>query len=140
MKNRTLVLMVTLVLLAPLTASASEHRHFVMVRPYFGGWYQPWAGIWAGPWAGPWPGPYWDPYGGPLVTPFPRTGEVKLDTKVKDAQVFVNGGYVGTTKDNGTLHLAPGGYKIEIREGDRTAFSEDVYVQAGKTMHLHPKL
>ena len=36
-------------------------------------------------------------------------GEVKLDTKVKDAEVFVNGGYVGTTGDSRTLHLKPGG-------------------------------
>jgi hypothetical protein len=38
------------------------------------------------------------------------------------------------------MHLRPGNYNIEIREGGRTQFSERVYVAAGKTLHLHPGL
>jgi hypothetical protein len=137
MKRTLLIVTVALMAFAPLTASASEHEHMGMVRPYVGGWYRPWGGFWGGAWAGPWAGTYWEPY---WDTPMPITGEVKLDTKVKDAEVFVNAGYVGTTKDNRTLHLAPGRYTIEIREANRTAFSQRVYVQAGKTVHLHPEL
>jgi hypothetical protein len=69
-----------------------------------------------------------------------ETGEVKLDTKVKDAQVFINGAYAGTTKENKTMHLRPGKYNIEIREGGQVAFNQQVYVAAGKTIHLQPEL
>ena len=38
-------------------------------------------------------------YYGPVTTSYyPNSGEVKLDTKVKDAEVFINGAYAGTTK------------------------------------------
>ena len=79
----------------------------------------------------------------PMARPYfayPNAGEVKLDTKVKDAGVFINGAYAGTTHDNKTMHLRPGSYNIEIREAGRTAFAEKVYVVAGKTLHLHPEL
>ena len=65
---------------------------------------------------------------------------MKLDTKVKDAQVFINGAFAGTTKQNKTMHLRPGSYNIEIREGGQTPFAEQVYVAAGKTIHLQPEL
>jgi PEGA domain len=65
---------------------------------------------------------------------------VKLDTKVKDAQVFINGAYAGTTKENKTMHLRPGSYNIEIREGGQSAFNQQVYVAPGKTIHLQPEL
>ncbi len=35
---------------------------------------------------------------------------------MKDAHVFINRAYAGTTH-NKTMHLRPGAYKIEIREG-----------------------
>jgi hypothetical protein len=95
-------------------------------RPYYGGWYSP---FW---------GPYWGPYWG--YSYYPNSGEVKLDTKVKDAEVFINGSYAGTTHDNKTMHLRPGNYNIEIREAGQPMFDQKVYVVAGKTLHLHPEL
>ena len=71
---------------------------------------------------------------------YPNSGEVKLDTKVKDAQVFIDGAYAGTSQQNKTMHLRPGSYNIEIREAGRTQYSETVYVVAGKTLHLHAAL
>jgi len=65
---------------------------------------------------------------------------VKLDTKVKDAQVFINGSYAGTTHENRTMHLRPGDYNIEIRENGQTPFAQKIYVAAGQTLHLHPEL
>jgi hypothetical protein len=59
---------------------------------------------------------------------------------VKDAQVFINGAYAGTTHQNKSMHLRPGSYNIEIREGGRTQYAEKIYVVAGKTLHLHPEL
>jgi PEGA domain len=127
MKKGILVLAAALMTLAPTTASAAFRGGFVVgVGP---GWY--------GPYWGPY---YWGPYWGPYYYGYPNAGEVKLDTKVKDAQVFINGAYAGTTKEDKTMHLRPGSYNIEIREGERTAFSQQVYVAAGKTLHLHPEL
>lgn len=127
MRNKLLVLVAGAIMaLAPMAASA---RVFVGVGGYYGvgpGWYAPY-----------W-GPYWGPYG--YAYGFPNSGEVKLDTKVKDAQVFINGAYAGTTKDNKTMHLRPGSYNIEIRENGTTPFSQQVYVASGKTLHLHPEL
>jgi hypothetical protein len=123
MKKRLLILAAAVMTLAPLTASA---RGFVVVgQPYFGG--------------GFYSSPYWGgPYGGYYARPI--AGDVKLDTKVKDAQVFINGAFAGTTHENKTMHLRPGTYNIEVREGGRTPFAEKVYVVAGKTLHLHPEL
>lgn len=135
MKKGILVLAAALMTLAPTTASAAIRGGFFVGGPgFYGGWYGPYWGPYA------W-GPYaWGPYWGPYSYGYASAGEVKLDTKVKDAQVFINGSYAGTTKEDKTMHLRPGSYKIEIREGERTAFSQDVYVAAGKTIHLHPEL
>ena len=125
MRKRLLTILAGAVMaLAPMSASAAV-RGFVG-RPYiYGGWYSP----------------YWGPYWGPAYGGYYRnSGEVKLDTKVKDAQVFINGAYAGTTHQNKTMNLRPGNYNIEIREGGHTQFAERVYVVAGKTLHLHPEL
>jgi hypothetical protein len=124
MKKGLLILAVALMTLAPMSASAA-------VRVFVGGGYAP---FW---------GPYWGPYYGygyygyPY---YPNSGEVKLDTKVKDAQVFINGAFAGTTHDNKTMHLRPGNYNIEIKEAGQTQFAQKVYIEAGKTVHLHPEL
>lgn len=128
MKRGLLIMIASAVMtLAPMTASAGIRAGFVVGGPvYYGpGWYSPfWGAYWG-------PGPYYS---------FPHAGQVKLDTKIKDAQVFVNGAYAGTTKENKTMHLRPGSYNIEIREAGQTAFTQQVYVTAGQTLHLHPEL
>jgi hypothetical protein len=126
-KRLLMILTAALLTLAPVGASAAV-RGFVVVGPsYYGGWYSP---FW---------GSYWGPaYGGYYA--HPNAGEVKLDTKVKDAQVFINGAYAGTTHQNKSMYLRAGSYNIEIREAGRTPFAEKVYVVAGKTLHLHPEL
>jgi PEGA domain len=134
MKKGILVLAAALMTLAPTTASAAIRGGVAVgVAPAWHGWYGGWYGGYWGPY-------YWGPYWGPYYYGYPYAGEVKLETKVKDAQVFINGGYAGTTKESRKMHLRPGNYKIEIREGERTAFSQDVYVAAGKTVHLYPEL
>jgi PEGA domain len=130
MKKGLLVLAAVVMALAPMSASAARLRGgFVVMGPgIYSGWYSP---FW---------GPYWGPgYVGPYYA-YPNSGEVKLDTKAKDAQVFINGSYAGTARENKTMRLRPGTYNIEIREGGETAFAEQVYVVAGKTLHLHPEL
>jgi len=130
MKKGLLIVAAALMTLAPVSASAAVRGFVAVGRPYYGGWY--------GGWYAPFWGPYWGPYG--YYYGYPNAGEVKLDTKVKDAQVFINGAFAGTTHENKTMHLRPGTYNIEIREADRTPFNQKVYVVAGKTLHLHPEL
>jgi hypothetical protein len=126
MKKGLLILTVALMTMAPIGASAAIRGMVVVGGPVYGGWYAPYWGS------------YWGPYYG--YGYYPNSGEVKLDTKVKDAQVFINGAYAGTTHDNRTMHLRPGDYNIEIRENGQVPFAQEVYVAAGKTLHLHPEL
>src|SRR5690348_14898096 len=98
MRKTFLILAAAAMTLMPMTASAA--RGYVVVgRPYYGGWYHSY-----------WGGPYWGPYWGPGFGYYsnPNVGEIKLDTKVKDAQVFLNGAYAGTTHEAKSLHLRPG--------------------------------
>jgi hypothetical protein len=128
-KGLLTILAAALLTLAPMSASAAVRGFVAVGHPYsygFGGWYSPY-----------W-GPYWSPYGGYYA--HPNSGEVKLDTKVKDAQVFINGAFAGTTHQNKSMHLRSGSYNIEIREAGQVRFAERVYVVAGKTLHLHPEL
>jgi hypothetical protein len=124
MKRSLLVLLAALTFL-PLTSPAAV-RVFVGPRSGYGpGWYGPGWG--------------WGPgYYGYRVGP--PTGDVKLDTHVKDAQVFINGAFAGETGKLKTMHLRPGNYNIEIRNAGRTVYGERVYVMADKTVHLHPEL
>ena len=128
MRKGFLTLAAAVMMLAPMSSSAFGRGFVVVGRPYYGGgWYSP---FW---------GPYWGPaYRGYYA--YPNSGEVKLDTKVKEAQVFINGAYAGTTHQNKSMHLRPGSYNIEIRESGRAPYAEKVYVVAGKTLHLHPNL
>jgi len=113
--------------LAPMTASAA--------RVFIGGG----AGFYGPGFYGPgFYGPGWGPaYAVRMTPPF---GEVKIDTKVKDAEVFVNGAFAGSTRDSKTVRLAPGTYDIEVRQGGQDALKERVFVSAGKTLHLHPAI
>jgi hypothetical protein len=132
--KRLLVVAAVLVMLAPVSASAQHHHGggVVVVGSFVGGWYSP---FW-GPYWGPYVGGYWGPG---YYDPYPNTGELKIDTKVKDAEVFINGAYLGLAHDNKTIHLRPGAYKIEVREPGREPYTTSVYVTIGKTLHLHPE-
>lgn len=123
MKKGLLLLAFAVMTMAPMSGSAAV-RVFVGGPVVYGGLYAP----------------FWGPYWGPYYGYYPNSGEVKLDTKVKDAQVFINGAYAGTTHENRTMRLRPGDYNIEIRENGQTPFAQKVYVAAGKTLHLHPEL
>ncbi len=132
-KKGLLTLAAALMTLAPMSASAAVRGAIVVGRPYV---YRPYWGAYWGPyWAPYWGAPYYGSY-----YAYPNTGEVKLETKVKDAEVFINGAFAGMTKDNKHMHLRPGNYDIEIRQGGQTAFAQKVYVTAGKTVKLYPEL
>jgi len=123
MKKNLLLVAAALMALAPVSGFAGIRGAVFVGGPFWG------------------PGPYWGPaYYGPAYAVAPAAGEVKLDTPVKTAEVFINGAYAGTTKQNHSMHLRPGNYNIEIREAGQVRFAENVYVVPGKTLHLTPTL
>jgi hypothetical protein len=91
--------------------------------PYFGGgfgfggprFYGPsfYGGFYGPGWYGP--GYYglgwYEPYG---FVPGTVAGKVKFDTKVKNAQVYVDGGYAGTASQLGTFPLKAGTHGLEF--------------------------
>lgn len=107
---------------------AASARPFVVVGGYFGpGFYAPAYYGWYGP-------AYAAPY---AAVPAPNVGKVKFDTKMKDAGVFVDGGYAGTVRQLGTFPLRPGSHDIELRDpSGHTIFQEHIDVLAGKTIKL----
>ena len=116
-----------LLALAIFVPAASAHPR-VFIRGYFGpGFYGPAYYGWYGP-------AYFAPYG---VVPAPYEGKVKIDTKMKDAGVFVDGGYAGTVGQLKTFPLRPGTHNIELRDhSGQTIFQEKIEVLAGKTTKL----
>lgn len=122
MKKITLLLAGALMAFAPFGASAAV-RVFVGGPAIGYGFYGP---------------GYWGPgyYG--YYAPYNNSGTVKIDSKITDAQVFIDGAYAGTVKDNKTMHLRPGNYNFEVRHAGQTTFSERIYVTAGKTLHIAP--
>lgn len=108
-----------------------------------------WGGYAYGPAFGPWGyygySPFFYGYGvypyGHGVGMHPNAGLVKLDTKVKDAEVFVDGAFAGTARDLKSMWLRPGMYNLEIRSlhGEQK-YVEQIYVVSGKTLHVRPDL
>ncbi len=65
-------------------------------------------------------------------------GYVKLDTKRKDASVYVDGGFADKIEKAKKFALRPGNHDIELRDSDgREIFNERVAVLVGKTTTLH---
>ncbi|MEI9813744.1 MAG: PEGA domain-containing protein [Acidobacteriota bacterium] len=108
-------------------------------------------GIVIGPSYGPWG--YWGPYGYGYGYPGyyggfgfstggmrPNSGQVKLDTKEKNAEVYINGAYSGLAKDLKTSSLKPGDYDLELRAPSGERYATRIYVVAGKTIHIRPDL
>lgn len=115
-------------LLATIPAAAAPPRHFrgpVVVGPVFDPFWSPWYGY----------GSY-----GYYGAPYHAGGQVKIDSKAKDAEVFINGAFAGTVKEMKSMWLRPGIYDLELRAHGGEKFSEKVYVIAGKTVHIRPDL
>ncbi len=70
----------------------------------------------------------------------PNAGEVKLDTNVKDTEVFIDGAYAGTVGSLKSMWLRQGAYNLEIRSPGRARYAERIYVVNGKTLHVRPEL
>ena len=111
-------------------AIAAARRPIVVFRGYYGpAFYGP---AWYG-----WYGPGWvAPYG---YVPGPSGGSVKIDSRMKDAAVYVDGGYAGTVGRLKTFTLRPGTHDLELRDPSGHSFyQERIEVIAGKTIKISP--
>lgn len=69
----------------------------------------------------------------PAEPPAEISGRIELNVEPSEAQVFVDGEYVGTAADlNGTLDLTPGTRRIEIRLQDHEPLTFDARIVAGR--------
>lgn len=104
---------------------------------YYGGFYAPGYFGFYGP--GPWGWGYWGaPYGfgyGPSA----NAGDVKIETKMKDASVYVDGGYIGKTDKVKKFTLKVGEHDIELRDSSGKSFyQEHIRVLPGRTVEIEP--
>ncbi len=127
--KQSLIVLLALAIFVPI-ASASPRIFFS------GGFYGP---AYYGPtYYGPaYYGPGWvRPY---AVVPGPASGKIKIETKFKDANVYVDGGFAGTVGQLKTFPLHVGSHDIELRDRDgRSFYQERVEVVGGKTTKLVP--
>jgi hypothetical protein len=86
-------------------------------------------------WGWGWGGPYWYGYY-PYGYYYEDTGTLKLENAVKTDEVYINGSLVGTARDNKTMHLHPGSYRVTVKHSGRDVINENVYILRGKTIKL----
>jgi hypothetical protein len=84
--------------------------------------------------------PFFDypyPYAYPPDYMAENFGYVKIKTDVKDASVYVDGGFADKVAKAKKFALRPGNHDIELRDSDgRSLFKERVQVLVGKTTEL----
>ena len=82
-------------------------------------------------------GPGWVYPAYPVYALRPNTGEVKINTDMKDASLYIDGGFVGPVRKFKKVELRPGNHDIELRDasGDRL-FDKRVQVIVGKSVEL----
>jgi hypothetical protein len=118
---------------APAAAAGGVYFHGGF---YGGGWYH---GGWGWGWGPGWYSPYWGPAWGAYYWG-PNTGNVKIYTPVKDAQLFIDGGYAGSVAKSKKFPLRPGNHEIALRAPQgQTIYDQRVQVLRGKTTELHPE-
>ena len=125
------VFSLVLLLAVPALAQRGFHggfggpRVFVGVGPYYGygyGYYGPY--------------PYYPGYGYAYAT-HPNMGDVKIDTKIKNGSIYVDGGYAGETGKLKKFSLTTGNHDIEMRDSaGNSVFKERVEVIPGKTVEI----
>ena len=64
---------------------------------------------------------------------------MKIDTKLKDGSVYIDGGFAGTTKKLKKFSLRAGNHDIELRDSrGETILQERVQVIPHRTIELKP--
>jgi len=128
MRSRKLLAGLTL-LLALLALPQIGAAQRVIVRPYVAYGYG-----WGPVWYPAYPAYYQRPG---VYAVVPRAGDVKIQTHLKDASVYVDNGFAGVTGKLKSFKLQPGNHDIEIRDSaGRTMFHDRVHVLEGKTVDI----
>ena len=115
---------------------ATAAQRVVVVRPYRV--YRP---VWGPTFYYPsWYYPYSYPYSygwRQVYVAAPRMGTVKIQTRLKDAGIYVDGGFAGMTGKLKEFSLQPGNHDIEVRnDSGQTLFHERIQVLLGKTVEV----
>jgi PEGA domain-containing protein len=122
----------------------SAPRVYIAARPYYPVYYSPFFSGWYGAgWYG-WPG--WYPYGfyGQYYPYYPYRyddgGSARLEVKPRDAQVYVDGYFVGTVDDfDGwlqRLHVPYGEHDVQIYMPGYRTLREKVLFRPGATLRI----
>ena len=111
--------------MAPSASAQRIRRRVVIVEPgpfFFGGPFYPYYGYY------PYPPSY-------MAENF---GEVKIETHLKDAKVYIDGGYAAKIREAKKFALRPGNHEIELRDSDgQTLYQENVAITLGHTTKLY---
>jgi hypothetical protein len=132
----TAAIALTLIMTMLDVPQATAAQRVVVVRPYRV--YRP---VWGPTFYYPsWYYPYSYPYSygwRQVYVAAPRTGTVKIQTRLKDAGIYVDGGFAGMTGKLKEFSLQPGNHDIEVRNASgQTLFHERVQVLLGKTVEV----
>jgi hypothetical protein len=132
----TAAIALTLIMTMLDVPQATAAQRVVVVRPYRV--YRP---VWGPTFYYPsWYYPYSYPYSygwRQVYVAAPRTGTVKIQTRLKDAGIYVDGGFAGMTGKLKEFSLQPGNHDIEVRNASgQTLFRERVQVLLGKTVEV----
>jgi len=132
------IALLAIVAVLALVPSASAQRGVVVVRGgFYGGFYGPHFFGYLGP--GPWVYGYWGaPYGFGYISG-PNSGDVKIDTKLKDGKVYLDGGFIGYTDKVKKFALKAGQHDIEVRDKNgNSIYQEHIEVLPGRTVEIRP--
>jgi hypothetical protein len=81
------------------------------------------------------------PSPGYRLVPRARLGKVKIETKIKNGSIYVDGGLAGATRKLKTFSIAAGNHDIELRDSTgHTAFKQTVQVIPGRTVEIRPTI
>src|SRR5208283_3825698 len=84
-------------------------------------------------WPGYYPPLFYDPwlaypfYAPVVLVPRPDTGQVSLQSPYKDAEVYLDDAYAGTTSTLKKFWLAPGVYQLEVRPRGQAPQKKRIY-------------
>ena len=125
-----LTLMLAIVLL-PQVGAAQR----IVVRPYLAYGYG-WGPAYYSPYYY-YPGYYYPGYYPGVYGVRPSGGDVKIDTHLKDASIYVDGGFAGSTGKLKHFSLQTGNHDIEVRNSaGQTLFHDKVQVLPGRTVDI----
>jgi hypothetical protein len=131
------IALVALLAVLALAPTASAQRVVIVRGGFYGGFYGPHFFGYLGP--GPWVWGYWGmPYGFGYISR-PNSGDVKIETKMKDAKVYLDGGFIGKTDKVKRFALKAGQHDIELRDSSGKPFyQEHIEVLPGRTVEIEP--